>query len=978
MTGTTYPSAPPTLPVSGAPNNWLSTSTAGSTLTGNPTKNNQMSAHAGGVTLVGGPLDDIFIAYDRWTKVVDNGGTDTVETWGSGYTLPAGIENLYLEGTNNAFATGNAGNNIIIGNAGTDVIAGGGGNDILEAGTGADTFVVARQASATTWIEGFKASGTATDKIDLTGYGFQSFTAVQGAMVQSGSNVAINLGSGQLLMLQNQTVSNITAANIIGLAPASPTAAPTPPPNPTPMPVPPAGSAPPPLPVGGALNNWLVTYTAGATLTGDPTKNNQLSASATKVTLVGGPGDDTFIAYDPGTKVVPNGGIDTVATWGSGFTLPTGIANLTLLGSKTAYATGNAGNNIIVGDAGQNTLTTGGGSDILRAGTGPDTFVITKDIGTTTWVEGFKTATDTLDLSQFGFQSFAAARAAMTQSGSNVEINVGDGQVVMLQNQQIANLNVGNVLTTYAPLGLHLTFDDEFNSLSLNMGTASTAGGTWNTFYNGGVRSLTQNGEQEIYVDPSYAGTSGSPLGLNPFSVQNGILTIAASPTPSQDLQYLGNHPYISGAITTQNSFSQTYGYFEIRAEMPSAGPGMSPAFWLLNKNNTWPPEIDVLEQVGSPTSNIYSTVIASTTSRSQGSVNVGDTSKAFHTYGVLWTPQTLTFYFDGRPLFSAPTPADMNSPMYMLVNLAVGSSWAGYPTATTNWALANMKIDYVRAYSLTPTATSGAPTVTFSNATDPTNLASSFTVPALSSSISTTYTASQLNIAGVDPTATVTVSTDANDNLTVTNNGAWGAINDVTIKSAVNGEVTVNNFVDAQISMGNGDSIITVNDAMRGTISVGNGDNAISVVAESNATTNNTMTISAGDGRDQISFLGASNTAAVITAGNLGNTITVDGQATATVKSGTGNDDFIDKSSGIVTLTGGGGSDVFEFLASAHATITDFQAGQDSIVLHGLSASQISVTSSLGNTFIALGGGSQIELAGVSLTASQIHMVYA
>jgi len=410
---------------------------------------------------------------------------------------------------------------------------------------------------------------------------------------------------------------------------------------------------------------------------------------------------------------------------------------------------------------------------------------------------------------------------------------------------------------------------------------------------------------------------------------------------------------------------------------MPSAGSGMSPAFWLLNKNNVWPPEIDVLEQVGAPTSNIFSTIIDAS-GRSQGSVNVGDTSTAFHTYGVLWTPQTLTFYFDGRPLFSGPTPADMNSPMYMLVNLAVGSSWAGYPTAATNWALANMKIDYVRAYSLTPTATSGAPTVTFSNATDPTNLASSFTVPTLAPSTSTTYTASQLNIAGVSPTATVGVTTNANDDLTVTNNGAWGAINDVTLKSAVNTNLTVNNFVDAQISLGNGDSTVTVKNAMRGSISVGNGDSSISVVAESNATTNNVTTITAGDGKDQISFLGASNTAAMITAGKLGNTFTVDGQASATVKSGTGNDDFIDKSTGNVTLTGGGGSDIFEFLAGAHATVTDFQSAKDAIVLHGLTASQVSVTSSSGNTFIALGNGSQVELAGVSLAANQIHMVYA
>src|SRR5260370_27642012 len=174
--------------------------------------------------------------------------------------------------------------------------------------------------------------------------------------------------------------------------------------------------------------------------------------------------------------------------------------------------------------------------------------------------------------------------------------------------------------------------------------------------------------------------------------------------------------------------------------------------------------------------------------------------------------------------MFRTQTPADYNQPMYMLMNLAVGGSWPGSPNASTNWALANMKIDYVRAYSLTPTATSGAPTVTFSNATDPTNLTSSFAVPTLAPSTSCTYTASQLGITGVDPAATVTTTTDANDNLTVTNNGAWGAINDVTVKSAVNAHGTVNNFFDAQIGLANGDSSVTVNHAIPAPLSLATG----------------------------------------------------------------------------------------------------------------------------------------------------------
>jgi Ca2+-binding RTX toxin-like protein len=347
---------------------------------------------------------------------------------------------------------------------------------------------------------------------------------------------------------------------------------------------------------------------------------------------------------------------------------------------------------------------------------------------------------------------------------------------------------------------------------------------------------------------------------------------------------------------------------------------------------------------------------------------------------------------------------------MYMLMNLAVGGSWPGSPNSSTNWAQANMNVDYVRAYSLsntamaapatistsggtvtgsgggtTTTGSSGGSTTTLaepatilSNATDPTNLSSSFSVPTLSTGTSVTYTAGQLGISGVASGVTVTVADDLNNGLTVTNNGAWGGIKDVTINSPTNGNVNVNNFVDAQISLGNGGSTVTASNLMRGTITVGDGNSTISVNATSNSTKNDTTTINAGNGSDQISFTGALNTKAAITAGNLGNTITVGGQASATVKSGTGNDDFVDKSTGSLTLTGGGGSDVFEFLAGAHATITDFQSAQDSIVLHGLTASQIKVTDSHGSTFIALGNNSQVQLAGVSLTASQIHITFA
>src|SRR5690348_10467599 len=145
-TGISFPSSPPSLPVSPAPDYTLSTSVAGSTLVGKSTKRNQLTANAANVTLVGGPGGDTFIVTASSDVVVGKGGVDTVDSSVS-YTLPAGIDNLYLLGSANATATGNSGNNIIVGNGGTDVLISGGGSDILRAGTGSDTFVVTKQAN---------------------------------------------------------------------------------------------------------------------------------------------------------------------------------------------------------------------------------------------------------------------------------------------------------------------------------------------------------------------------------------------------------------------------------------------------------------------------------------------------------------------------------------------------------------------------------------------------------------------------------------------------------------------------------------------------------------------------------------------------------------------------------------------------------------------------------------------------------------
>jgi beta-glucanase (GH16 family) len=253
-----------------------------------------------------------------------------------------------------------------------------------------------------------------------------------------------------------------------------------------------------------------------------------------------------------------------------------------------------------------------------------------------------------------------------------------------------------------------LTFNDEFNSLSLWNG----ASGTWDTTFwyddhNKGS-TLSGNGEQQMYINANYAPTAS----VKPWTASNGVLTLHAAPASTAISQALGGYKYTSGQINTYHSFSQEYGYFEMKAQLP-AGQGLWPAFWLMPTDGSWPPELDVMEVLGNDPTKLYTTVhtdqTGSHTMSTQGKV-VGDMSSGYHTYGVDWEADKITFYFDGKEVYQVATPADMHKPMYMMANLAVGGNWPGDADASTPFP-ANMNIDYIRAWSSNPYADGGATT---------------------------------------------------------------------------------------------------------------------------------------------------------------------------------------------------------------------------------------------------------------------------
>jgi beta-glucanase (GH16 family) len=275
--------------------------------------------------------------------------------------------------------------------------------------------------------------------------------------------------------------------------------------------------------------------------------------------------------------------------------------------------------------------------------------------------------------------------------------------------------------TDISPLttvSLHRTFHDDFDEHPLSKGTwvpHYAGGAAWpDARYWGGdgsdfKRKTSYNGEQQIYVDPRYGGRATTPLGLDPFKVHDGILSIVASRTPPELRAVLFNNEYISGILTTQGSFSQKHGYFEIRAKIP-IGIGVWPAFWMLADDGGWPPEIDVMEGRGQQRGDLAMTthwrIPATGFVQSCGfDFLVPDASVDFHDYGVLWERERLTYFIDRKPVSEIKVPAGFDDPMYMIVNLAMGSKFfqgVGFVTAESPVTVA-FEIDRISAYQIDP-----------------------------------------------------------------------------------------------------------------------------------------------------------------------------------------------------------------------------------------------------------------------------------
>lgn len=162
----------------------------------------------------------------------------------------------------------------------------------------------------------------------------------------------------------------------------------------------------------------------------------------------------------------------------------------------------------------------------------------------------------------------------------------------------------------------------------------------------------------------------------------------------------MGNREFTSGLIESRGRFAQAFGRIEIRAKLPRT-QGMWPAHWMLPEDRSWPPEIDIMESVGSQPELISMSLHTGAWPDldSQTMDHLGpDYSADFHVFALEWDPDELRWYIDGTLAFSTRENVPQK-PFFIILNTAIGGNMPGDPDETTEWPQ-HHRIDYVRVYA--------------------------------------------------------------------------------------------------------------------------------------------------------------------------------------------------------------------------------------------------------------------------------------
>lgn len=177
----------------------------------------------------------------------------------------------------------------------------------------------------------------------------------------------------------------------------------------------------------------------------------------------------------------------------------------------------------------------------------------------------------------------------------------------------------------------------------------------------------------------------------------------------------------ISGAVESADKITFTYGKVEGRLKT-TAHSGNFPAFWMMPNKSTyggWPDsgEIDIFEQINNEDKSYHTIHSHWANGSGDGGLGQGSnpqkggtsatTTSDYHVYGLEWTENMLTWFVDGKKVFSYAKSTNQedlskkqwpfDKPFYLILNQSVGNgSWAANPDLNFTY---ETKFDWVRVY---------------------------------------------------------------------------------------------------------------------------------------------------------------------------------------------------------------------------------------------------------------------------------------
>ncbi|WP_375748686.1 family 16 glycosylhydrolase [Vibrio sp. HN007] len=264
-------------------------------------------------------------------------------------------------------------------------------------------------------------------------------------------------------------------------------------------------------------------------------------------------------------------------------------------------------------------------------------------------------------------------------------------------------------------------------------------------FTGGGINQSKWNFDQNCWGGGNDEAQCYTNRAENAF-IEEGVLVIKAQKEtytgsalpedhPNYDVSNTQSKPYTSARLQTKNKGDWKYARVDVRAKLP-AGQGTWPAIWMLPTDNvygTWAAsgEIDIVESVNLKVkgeSKVHGTlhygrkwpdnVYSGTSYELPDSVNPADD---FHVYSVEWSEGKIRWLIDGihfatqtsdgwytqyqdsnGEMVTGISDAPFNERFHLILNLAVGGSWAASQNdkgIDESAFPARFEVDYVRVY---------------------------------------------------------------------------------------------------------------------------------------------------------------------------------------------------------------------------------------------------------------------------------------